>query len=584
MKSAITLVTIITIDIAKQMELLKKTDTQLYGNLRWHSVCLIDRRLVYMNCKIFSLGYDFRRPFWNLIITNIQLARKKCKLEIRNFDDDISLSDCNLELLKFIQYFIDTLLRANQEELVEMMQQLLPQQQSEIMGLLQNQINDIGSFQECGYFEHQTTNTIISLEENINTKDNIIAQQNKQFELMKTEYQSKIIDQQNKITQLNELYEQLYDSELFCLQKLNCCDFEEVFNKFEEYIKEIEKCKQSIEDLNQVVQNQQKEIAKLQQKNQTLKSQLLSCPPTARSIEPEQQQILVKDPKEQKTIENLKAKNQKLIEDNKKKLEWKEFQYEVELKKLKGQLYESEKQAASFKKKMEMFKFELEEYQNMNQYERKQPFESLRHQGVYSSNNSYILEIDQRFGQSPKSTCFDFFQSQNKSVIDHAISHNNQSLKYTDETNVTKLQLQLIEKSKQITLLEKQLSCYQQSSHSRRNSMAKQLERHQDQQVNQEQLKYYMQQSEQRDREINEIREQQNSNFIDLCKQLIKQNEQIQKLNSIILKNKSSDQMQEMREKHQNDLQALNQYYVDALNNKDEQLHLIISLFYDAVK
>ncbi|CAD8159474.1 unnamed protein product [Paramecium octaurelia] len=538
---------------------------------------------IYTLQNVFSLGYDFRRPFWNLIIKNIQLARKKCKLEIRNFDDDISLSDCNLELLKFIQYFIDTLLRANQEELVVMMQQLLPQQQQEIMGLVQNQINDIGTFQDCGYFEHQTTNTIISLEENLNTKENIIAQQNKQFELMKTEYQSKISDQQNKITQLNELYEQLYDSELFCLQKLNCCDFEEVFNKFEEFLKEIEDSKQIIEDLNQLVQNQQKEIAKVQQKNQTLKSQLLSCPPTARSIEPEQQQIIVKDPKEQMTIEKLNSKIQKMKEEHKDKLEYKQVLYQSELKQLENKLKESEKEAASFKKKMEKFKFELEEYQNMNQYERKLPFESLRHQGVYSSNNSYIVEIDQRFGQSPKSTCFDFFQSQNKSEIDHAISHNNQSLKYTDETNVTKLQLQLTEKSKQITLLEKQLSCYQQSSHSRRNSMAKQFERHQDQQVIQEQLKYYQQQSEQRDREINEMREQQNQNFIDLCKQTIKQNEQIQKLNSIILNNKSSDQMQEITEKHQNDLQALNQYYVDALNNKDEQLHLIISLFYDAI-
>ncbi|CAD8055130.1 unnamed protein product [Paramecium primaurelia] len=558
-----------------------------YSKRQIHNFSEIQDGIVFAQLIEDYLGFDVRRLLWNQIINNIQLARKKCKLEIRNFDDDLALSDYNLEQAKFIQYFIDTLLRVNSKEVVEMMQELLPQQQQEIMGFLENQFDDFGSFQDCGYFEHQTTNTIISLEENLNTKDNIIAQQNKQIELMKTEYQNKISDQQNKITEIHELYEQLYDQETFCLQKLNCCDFEEVFNKFQEYLKEIENSRQIIEDLNQLVQNQQKEIAKVQQKNQTLKSQLLSCPPTARSIEPEQQQIIVKDPKEQRMIENLKSQIQGIKEEHQRILGLKQTYFDSELTKLRRKLYEAEQEAASFKKKMERFKFELEEYQNMNQYEKKLPFESLRHQGVYSSNNSYIVEIDQRFGQSPKSTCLDFFQSQNKSEIDHALSHNNQSLKYTDETNVTKLQLQLTEKSNKIMQLERQLNSYQQSSHSRRNSMTKfnqsQQDRHFEQSAIFENLRFYVQYSQQKDQEINLIREQQNQNFIDLCKQIIKQNEQIQKLNSLILNNKSADSMQEIKEKHENDLQALNQYYVDALNNKDELLHLIISLFYDAV-
>ncbi|CAD8168169.1 unnamed protein product [Paramecium pentaurelia] len=559
-----------------------------YSKRQIHNFSEIQDGIVFAQLLEDYLDMDVRRVIWNQIINNVQLARKKYKLEIIEFDDDIILSDCNLDLAKFIKYFIDTLLRVNSQQLVEMMQQLLPQQQQEIMGFLQNQIVDIGIFQDCGQFEHQTTNTIITLEENLNTKDSIIAQQNKQIELMKIEFQNKYSDQQIKITELRERNEQLYESEAFFLSKLNCCDFEEVFNKFEEYIKEIENSKQIIEDMNDLIQNQQKEIAKVQQKNQTLKSQLLSCPPTARSIEPEQQQIIIKDPQEQRTIEKLNAQIQGLKEDHQRILGLKQIQYESELTKLRRNLYEAEQEAASFKKKMQKFKLELEEYQNMNQYEKKIPFESLRHQGVYSSNNSYIVEIDQRFGQSPKSTCLDFFQSQNKSEIDHAISHNNQSLKYTDETNVTKLQLQLTEKSNKIIQLERQLNLFQQSSHSRRNSMTKynqsQQERLFDQSSIIENLRFYMQQSSEKDQEINDIRAQQNKNFIDLCKQIIKQNEQIQKLNAIIMNNHTADQMQDIKEKHQNDLQALNQYYVEVLNNKDEQLHLIISLFYDVVK
>ncbi|CAK76360.1 unnamed protein product (macronuclear) [Paramecium tetraurelia] len=577
MKSAITLVRIITIDIAKQMELLKKVDAQLYGNLRWHSVCLIIGRLVNILFKISSLGMDVRRALWNQIISNIQLTRKKYKLDVIDFDDDIALSDSNLELAKFIQYFINTLLRVNSQYLIEMMQQLLPQQQQEIMGFLQNPIDDIGSFQDYGQFEHQTTNTIITLEESLNAKDSIIAQQNKQIEQLKIEYQNKVEDQQTKITELRERIGQLYDSEGFFLSKLNCGDFEEVHNKFQEYIKEIENNKQIIEDMNYLVQNQQKEIAKVQQKNQSLKSQLLSCPPTARSIEPEQQQIIIKDPQELKTIESLKAQIQGIKEENQRILGMKQAQYESQLTALRRSLYEAEQQATSFKKKMEKFKLELEEYQSMNQYDKKLPFESLRHQGV-----------EQRFGQSPKSTCLDFFQSQNKSEFDHAMSQNNQSIKYMDETNITKLQLQLKEKSNKVTQLERQLNVVQQGSHSRRNSMTKQYQIQQERTFEQptilDTLRQYVELSQQKDKEINELRQQQNQNFIDLCKQIVKQNEQIQKLNAVIVNNKTPDQMQEITEKHQNDLQALNQYYVEVLNNKDELLHLIISLFYDVAK
>ncbi|CAD8068982.1 unnamed protein product [Paramecium sonneborni] len=551
-----------------------------------HNISELQDGIVFAQLLDDYLGSNIQRVLWNQIINNIQLARKKCKLEIINFDDDITLSDSNLDFAKFIPYFIDTMLRVNSQELVEMMQQLLPQQQQEIMGFLENQTEEIGSFQDFWQFEHQTTNTIISLEENLNTKEMIIAQQNKQIELMRTEYQNKVFDYQSKITELHELYQQLNESQAFFLQKVNCCELEEVYQKFEDYIKEIDNSKQIIEDFTYLVQNQQKEIAKLQQKNQTLKSKLLSCPQTARSIEPEQQQqIIVKDPQEQRTIEKLKAQIQGIKEEHQRMLGLKQTYYESELTKLKRKLYETEKEASQFRKKMEKFKVELEEYQSMNQYERKLPFESLRHQGIYSSNNSYIIEVDQRFGQSPKSTYFDFLQSQNKSEIDHAMSHNNQSLKYTDETNVTKLQLQLTEKSNKITQLERQLSMFQQSSHSRRNSMTKfnqsQQEKYFDQSTILEHLRYYVQYSQQKDQEIHDIREQQNQNFLDLCKQIIKQNEQIQRLNSIIMNNKSEDQMQEITEKHQNDLQSLNQYYVDTLNNKDELLHLIISLFYE---
>ncbi|CAD8062595.1 unnamed protein product [Paramecium sonneborni] len=550
-----------------------------------HNFADIQDGIVFAQLLDDYLGTDIRRVLWNQIIKNIQLARKKCKLEIRNFDDEIKHSEINLDWVKFMSYFIDTLLRVNSQELVEMMQQLLTQQQQEIMGFLDNQTEDIGSFQDYGQIEHQTTNTIISLEENLNTKDMIIGQQNKQIETIKTEYQNKFFDQQNKIIELNELYDQLFESQAFFFQKVNCCEFEEVYQKFYDYIKEIENNKQLIEDLNNLIQIQQKEIAKLQQKNQTLKSQLLSCPQTARSIEPEQQQIIIKDPLEQRTIEKLKVQIQGIKEEHQRILGLKQTYYESEQTKLKRKLYEAQQEANSFRKKMEKFKFELEEYQNMNQYERKLPFESLRHQGVYSSNNSYIFEVDQRYGQSPKSTCLDIFQSQNKSEIDHGMSQNNQSLKYTDETNVTKLQIQLNEKSNKITQLERQLSFFQQSSHSRRNSMAKfnqsQQEKTFDQSAILEHLRYYVQYSQQKDQENNDIREQQNQNFIDLSKQIIKQNEQIQKLNSLIFNNKSIDEMQEIKEKHQNDLESLNQYYVDALNNKDELLNLMISLFYE---
>ncbi|CAD8155606.1 unnamed protein product [Paramecium octaurelia] len=559
-----------------------------YSKRQMHNFTEIQDGIVFAQLLEDYLGMDVRRALWNQIIHNIQLARKKYKLDVIDFDDDIALSDCNLELAKFIQYFINTLLRVNSQYLIEMMQQLLPQQQQEIMGFLQNPIDDIGSFQDFGQFEHQTTNTIITLEESLNVKDSIIAQQNKQIEQMKIEYQNKVEDQQLKITELRERIGQLYDSEGFFLSKLNCGDFEEVHNKFQEYIKEIENNKQIIEDMNYLVQNQQKEIAKVQQKNQTLKSQLLSCPPTARSIEPEQQQIIIKDPQELKTIESLKAQIQGIKEEHQRILGVKQAQYESQLTTLRRSLYEAEQQATSFKKKMEKFKLELEEYQSMNQYDKKLPFESLRHQGVYSQNNSYICEVEQRFGQSPKSTCLDFFQSQNKSEIDHAMSQNNQSLKYMDETNITKLQLQLKEKSNKVTQLERQLNVVQQGSHSRRNSMTKQFQIQQERTFEQpsilDTLRQYVELSQQKDKEINEIRQQQNQNFIDLCKQIIKQNEQIQKLNAVIVNNKTPDQMQEITEKHQNDLQALHQYYVEVLNNKDELLHLIISLFYDVVK
>ncbi|CAD8150798.1 unnamed protein product [Paramecium pentaurelia] len=554
-----------------------------YPKRQIHHLRDIQDGILFAQLEDYFFQTDLKKNLWNQIINRLQNIRKNNNLQIQDFSDDIAFSDCNEELTKFIKYFLETLLQVKKEEAISYMVSCPEYQQLEIANFILNDIQETNGLQDYSQQDVQTTSMIISLEENLYSKDNIITQQNKQIEQMKLDYQNILYEMQNKLIEYTDIIDKLNCQINFFLDKVICNDFEEAWLKFEEFIKDQEKNKQQIEELNNLVEIQQKEVFKKKRKNQKLKSQLSSNQPTERALDYETADS--KDTSEIRTIEFLKKEIQILKEENL-KLMSKQSQYEQDICKFKKKLYEYEQETTQSKKKMEKYKFELEEYLNSNQQDKKSYLENLRTQGLLSSNNSQIIELEQKFWVSPKSNCFDFNQSLCK--FDHPASIINQSFKNPDENNVYKLQQLITEKNNKIANLERQIHLIQHGSHSRGSSFTKfnqfQQERHVEQSNLLESLRYYIQYSQQKEKEIKEIKEQQNENFLIICKQLIKQNEQIEKLNSLIFQLQNDDQMKENTQNQSQDSQEEEQYYIQALNDKDELLQLITTLFYENVK
>ncbi|CAD8157080.1 unnamed protein product [Paramecium pentaurelia] len=526
---------------------------------------------------------DLKQYLWNLIITRLQRIRRNHNLYIKEFTQEIANSDCNDELAKFIKYFLETIFYVKKEDAIYYMKQCSDNQQEEIVQFMQSDLLESNSLQDLGQSEFQTTNTIISLEENLYSKDNIIIQQTKQIEQLKSDYQNMLQEMQTKIYEQQEIIDKLKAQADFFLEKVICDDFEEAWFKFQEFTQDQEKNKKQIEDLSNLVQNQQNEILNKRRKNQKLKSQLSSNQPTERALDYENSDQ--KDSSEIRTIELLKKEIQVQKEENLKLLS-KHTQYEQEISKFRKKLYEQEQETTQYKKKMEKYKLELDDCLNSNQQDKRYYIENFRPQGLLSSNTSQIIDIEQRIGVSPQLNCFDFNQSLSK--FEHPVSYNNQSFKNPDEKNLTKLQLQITEKNNKIANLEKQINLIQHGSHSRGSSLTKfsqiQQERHVEQSNLMENFRFFLQHSQQKDKEVKQIKEQQNENFLKICRQLIYQNEQIQKMNSLIFDFQNEEQIKENSQNQNEDPQNLHQYYQQALNDKDKLLQLITTIFYENVK
>ncbi|CAK62217.1 unnamed protein product (macronuclear) [Paramecium tetraurelia] len=526
---------------------------------------------------------DMKKLLWNQIINRLQKTRRNNNLQIKEFSEDIAFCDNNEELTKFIQYFLETLIQVKKEEFISYMTSCPEYQQLEIANFIQCDLQEINGLSDYSQLEYQSTSVIISLEENLYSKDHLIQQQNKQIEQMKSDYQNIFIEMQSKIMEYKEIIDQLTYQINFFLDKVICNDFEEAWLKFEEFIKDQEKNKEQIEYLNNLVETQQKEVSKKKRKNQKQKSQLSSNQPTERALDYEIPDS--KDNSEIRTVELLKKEIQVLKEENK-KLVGRKSQYEQDIGKLKKKLYEYEQESTQYKKKMEKYKLELEEYLNSNQQDKRSQIENLRTQGLLSSNNSQILDIEQKFWVSPKSNCFDFNQSLIK--LDHQPSIINQSFKNSDEITIAKLQQQIAEKNTRISNLERQVNSIQHGFHSRGNSLTKvnqyPQDRHIDNFTMQENYRFFAQYSKEKDKELKEIKKQQNENFLLICKQLIKQNEQMEKMNSLIFQLQNEEQIKEDDKSQSEDVQSLHQYYLQALSDKDELLQLITSIFYENVK
>ncbi|CAD8065064.1 unnamed protein product [Paramecium sonneborni] len=552
-----------------------------YPKRQIHHFSEIQDGILFAQLEDDFFNCDLKKVLWNQIINSLQRIRRNHNLQIKEFVDKTTIYDCNEELTNFIKYFLETLFYTRKDEFIYFMKQCLDQQQEEIAQFIQSDFQELNSLQDCGQLEYHTTSTIISLEENLYSKDNIITQQTKQIEQMKNDYQTKFIEMHHQIVEQADIIEKMACKVKFFLDKVICNDFEEAWFKFQEFKEDLEKNKQQIEDLNALLKVQEEEISKKRKKNQKLKSQLSSNQPTERAFDYEISEP--RDSLETKTNELLKKEILVYKEENLKLLT-KQTYYEQEIHKYRKKLYEYEQETTSYKKKMEKYKNELEECLNSNQQEKKNYLDNLRSQGLLSSNNSQILELEQKLWLSPKSNCFEINQSLNK--FDQPM---NQSFKNSDETNLARLQLQITEKNNKIATLERQINLMQHGSHSRGNSLTKfnqlQQERHVEQSTLLENLRFYIQYSQKKDKEVKEIKEQQNENFLEICKQLIKQNDQIQKLNSLIFEHQNEELMKENTQNiNEDDEQNQNQFYLQALNDKDELLKLITSIFYENVK
>ncbi|CAK91404.1 unnamed protein product (macronuclear) [Paramecium tetraurelia] len=562
------------------IELLNKCN---YSKRRIHDFGQIQDGILFAQLEDEFFKTDLKQHLWNLIITHLQRIRRNHNLYTKEFKEDIANSDCNEELAKFIKYFLETIFYVNKEEAIYYMKQCTVNQQEEIVQFLQNDLLESNSLQDLGPCEFQTTNTIISLEENLYSKDNIIIQQTKQIEQLKYDYQNILDDMKTKIDMHEETIDKLTAQANFFLEKVICDDFEEACYKFQEFAKDQEKNKKQIEELNNLVQNQQTEILNKRKKNQKLKSQLSSNQPTERaSLDYETTDQ--KDSSETRTIELLKKEIQNQKDENLKLLS-KQAEYEQQISKFRKKLYEQEQETAQYKKKMEKYKLELDDYLNSNQ-EKRTFLDNHRPQGLLSSNTSQIIEIEQKFGVSPQLNGFDI----NQSLIryEHPVSYINQSFKSPDENNVAKLQLQIAEKNNKIANLEKQINVIQHGTHSRGGSLTKftqmQQERHAEYSNLLENIGFYIQYTRIKDQEVKQIKEQQNENFQTICRQLIQQNRQIQKLNALIFEFQNQEQVKENSQTQNEDPQNLHQYYMQALNDKDKLLQLITTIFYEHVK